>query len=119
VALAAAAEDPERFKRPSSVGACFGLTPRRYQSGEIDHAGRISKCGDPLTRSYLSEAAEAVLATVRKWCSLRAWGTRRARRAGANKAKAAVARRLAVVPHRMWRGKEGFRWSAESREAAV
>ena len=119
VAFAAAVEDPARFKCSSSVGAYFGLTPRRYQSGEVDQAGRISKCGDPLTRSYLFEAANAVLTRVQKWCSLRAWGMRLAKRVGANKAKVAVARKLAVVLHKMWRDKEEFRWSAEPKEAAV
>lgn len=119
VAFAAAVEDPGRFKRSSSVGAYFGLTPRRYQSGEIDHAGRISKRGDPLTRSYLFEAANAVLTRVQKWCGLRAWGMRLAKRVGANKAKVAVARKLAVVLHKMWRDKEEFRWPAEPKEAAA
>jgi transposase len=118
VAFAAAVEDPSRFRRSSSVGAYFGLTPRRHQSGEVDHTGRISKCGDPLVRSYLFEAANAVLTRVQKWCALRAWGVRLARRVGANKAKVAVARKLAVIMHRMLRDKQEFRWASE-KEAAV
>jgi transposase len=119
VAFAAAVEDPARFRRSTSVGAYFGLTPRRHQSGEVDRAGRISKCGDPLVRSYLFEAANAVLTRVQKWCGLRSWGVRLAKRVGANKAKVAVARKLAAVLHKMWRDKQEFRWAAEPREAAV
>jgi transposase len=119
VAFVAAVEDPGRFRRSTDVGAYFGLTPRRHQSGEIDRAGRISKCGDPLVRSYLFEAANAVLTRVQKWCSLRAWGLRLAKRVGANKAKVAVARKLAVVMHRMWRDNQEFRWAAEPKAAAA
>src|SRR5512143_381966 len=80
-------DDPERFRRSSSVGAYFGLTPRRCQSGEIDYTGRISKRGDGLMRSYLFEAANVLLTRVPTWSTLKAWGMRLAKRSGATKAK--------------------------------
>jgi transposase len=118
-AFVAAVEDPARFRRSASVGAYFGLTPRRHQSGEVDRVGRISKCGDPLVRSYLFEAANAVLTRVQKWCASRAWGPRLAKRVGANKAKVAVARKLGVILHRMWRDKQEFRWTPEPKGVAA
>ena len=110
VAFVAAVDDPERFHRSSSVGAYFGLTPKRYQSGEKDTSGRISKRGDALVRCYLFEAANALLTRVTRWCALRAWGLRLAKKVGANKAKVAVARKLAVILHRMWADGSEFRW---------
>ena len=110
--------EPKRFARPSGVGAYLGLTQRRYQSGEVDHAGRISKCGDGLTRTYLFEAAGTLLTRVSKWSTLKAWGTRLAKRAGMNKARVAVARKLAVIMHRIWLDGTSFRWS-DRQEAAV
>jgi len=104
-------EDPTRFRHSSDVGAYLGLTPKRYQSGEIDRAGRISKCGDGLLRSYLFEAANVLLIKVQRWSALKAWGTRLAKRVGFNKAKVAVARKLAVIMHRMLITGETFRWS--------
>jgi Transposase IS116/IS110/IS902 family len=86
----------------SSVGAYAGLTTRRYASGEIDWTGRISKCGDKMLRSYLYEAANVLLTRVAKWSALKAWGIRLAKRSGLRKAKVAVARKLAVILHRMW-----------------
>ena len=70
VAFVATIDQPQRFARSSGVGAYLGLTPRRYQSGEVDHAGRISKCGDGLTRTYLFEAAGTLLTRVSKWSTL-------------------------------------------------
>ena len=95
-------DDPRRFKRSRSVGAYVGLTTRRYASGEIDWTGRISKCGDKMLRSYLYEAANVLLTRVAKWSALKAWGIRLAKRSGLRKAKVAVARKLAVILHRMW-----------------
>jgi transposase len=111
LAFMAAVDDPGRFRRSSSVGAYLGLTPRRYQSGEVDHAGHISKCGDRLMRTYLFEAAGVLLTRVGRWCALKAWGLRLAKRVGLKKAKVAVARRLAVLLHAMWRDASPFRWS--------
>ena len=95
-------DDPTRFKRSSSVGAYAGLTARRYASGEVDWSGRISKCGDKLLRGYLYEAANVLLTRVAKWSTLKAWGIRLAKKSGLRKAKVAVARKLAVILHRMW-----------------
>jgi transposase len=90
-------DDPRRFARSSGVSAYLGLTPRRYQSGELDQAGRISKCGDGLTRAYLFEAAGTLLTRVAKWSTLKAWGTRLAHRIGSKRARVALARKLAVA----------------------
>ena len=109
-------DDPTRFKKSSSVGAYAGLTARRYASGEVDWTGRISKCGDKMLRSYLYEAANVLLTRIAKWSALKAWGIRLAKRSGLRKAKVAVARKLAVILHRMWIEGTEFRWS--SKEAA-
>ena len=105
-------DEPSRFTRSRSVGAYLGLTTRRYASGEVDWTGRISKCGDAMLRSYLFEAAGVLLTRVQKWCALKAWGMRLAKRAGLRKAKVAVARKLAVILHRMWMDGTEFQWSA-------
>jgi transposase len=104
-------DDPTRFKRSRSVGAYVGLTTRRHASGETDWTGRISKCGDAMLRSYLFEAANVLLARVPKWSALKAWGMRLAKRNGLRKAKVAVARKLAVILHRMWIDGTEFNWS--------
>lgn len=106
-------DDPTRFKRSRSVGAYVGLTTRRYASGEVDWTGRISKCGDKLLRSYLYEAANVLLTRVAKWSALKAWGIRVAKRSGLRKAKVAVARKLAVILHRMWIEGTEFKWSSK------
>jgi transposase len=106
-------DDPTRFKRSRSVGAYVGLTSRRYASGEVDWTGRISKCGDAMLRSYLYEAAGVLLTRVAKWSVLKAWGMRVAKRSGLRKAKVAVARKRAVILHRMWIDGTEFKWSAK------
>lgn len=111
-------DTPDRFASSSSVGAYLGLTPRRYQSGEIDRSGRISKCGDPLLRTYLFEAAGILLNRVSRWSALKAWGTRLAKKVGGKKATVAVARKLAVILHRMWRDNTDFRWSRQEGQPA-
>jgi transposase len=93
---------PHPLQEVESVGAYVGLTTRRYASGEVDWTGRILKCGDKLLRSYLYEAANVLLTRVAKWSALKAWGVRLAKRSGLRKAKVAVARKLAVILHRMW-----------------
>ena len=99
----AAIDDPTRFKSSKAVGPHFGLTPRKYQSGETDVTGRISKCGDAGVRSALFEAAHIILTKpVKKAGALKRWAMALARRAGPRKAKVALARRLAVILHRMW-----------------
>jgi transposase len=99
---AAAIDDPTRFKSSKTVGAHFGLTPTRYQSGETDRTGRISKIGDGSVRAVLYEAAHVILTKPVKGCTaLKSWAMRIAKRAGMNKAKVALARKLAVIIHRM------------------
>lgn len=110
-------DDPTRFRRSRSVGAYVGLTTRRHASGEVDWSGRISKCGDAMLRMYLFEAAGVLLTRVLKWSALKAWGTRLIKRNGLRKAKVAVARKLAVILHRMWIDGTEFNWS--KKEAAV
>jgi transposase len=110
-------DDPTRFKRSRSVGAYVGLTTRRHASGEVDWSGRISKCGDAMLRMYLFEAAGVLLTRVPKWSALKAWGIRLAKRNGLRKAKVAVARKLAVILHRMWIDETEFNWS--KKEAAA
>jgi transposase len=95
------------------VGAYFGLTPRRHQSGEVDRAGKVSRFGDTLTRTYLFEAAGALLFRVARPSALKAWGMRLAQRIGSKKARVALARKLAVLMHRVWVGGTEFRWSKE------
>jgi transposase len=110
-------DDPTRFKRSRSVGAYVGLTTRRHASGEVDWTGRISKCGDAMLRSYLFEAAGVLLTRVPKWSALKAWGIRLAKRSGLRKAKVAVARKLAVILHRMWIDGTEFNWSTKKAAA--
>ena len=94
----------------TSVGAYLGLTHRRYQSGEVDKAGRISKCGDGLLRSYLFEAANVLLSRHPKPSKLKTWGLALATRIGMRRAKVAVARKLAVIMHRVWKDDRDFDW---------
>jgi len=99
---ASAIDDPLRFASSKKVGAHFGMTPRKYQSGETDINGRISKVGDASVRTALYEAAHIILTHPVKGSALKSWGMRLAKRAGMKKAKVAVARKLAVILHRMW-----------------
>jgi len=99
---AAAIDDPARFKSSRQAGPHFGLTPKRYQSGETDYSGRISKIGDAAVREALYQAAHVMLTKPVKGCSqLKSWAMRIAKRAGRSKAKVALARKLAVILHRM------------------
>jgi transposase len=101
-------DDPDRFRHSTSVGAYVGLTPRRYASGEIDRMGRISRCGDALVRSSLYEAANIMLTRTRGSHPLKSWGMKLVKRAGFKKARVALARKMAVVLHRMWRDGTDF-----------
>lgn len=105
-------EDPARFKRSDDVGPYLGLTPRTYQSGEVDWSGRITKTGDSMTRAYLFEAANVILTRVTKPTPLRAWGLRLKDRSGMKKAQVAVARKLAVMMHAIWTDGTEFEWRA-------
>lgn len=108
----AAVDDPTRFRSSKSVGACFGLTPRRYQSGETDRSGSITKAGDGSVRAALFEAAHVMMVRVVRWTPLKAWAMRIAARRGAKRAKVALARKLAVIMHRMWLDGTEFRATA-------
>lgn len=107
-----ALDDAGRFKRSSSAGAYLGLTPRRYESGEVSWNGRISKHGNKATRKHLYEAATTLLTRSTAFSSLKAWGLRLASKVGFKKARVAVARKLAVILHAMWKTGTPFRWSA-------
>jgi transposase len=104
-------EDPGRFERGEDAGAFAGLAPRRSQSGERDHRGRISKAGDPMLRSALYEAANSLMGRVKQPCALQAWGKRLAETKGPKRARVAVARKLAILLHRFWRSETEFRWA--------
>ena len=112
-------ETPDRFPSSAAVGAFLGLTPRRYQSGEVDKAGRISRCGDAMVRGLLYEAAKVILSRTARPSDLQAWGRSLIKRIGKKKATVAVSRKLAVVLHRMWSTGEPFRWSAPRAAATA
>ena len=117
---ACAVDDPHRFRSSKSAGAHFGLTPKKYQSGETDRSGRISKIGDASVREALYQAAHIMLVKPLKGCSeLKSWATRIARRAGPRKAKVALARKLAVILHRMLADGQTFNPAAKARTAAA
>jgi transposase len=104
---------PARFRKSKAVGAVFGLTCSKYQSGEIDRSGRISRCGDEMMRVMLYEAAQSMLFHSTKWSWLKAWAMKIARHRGMKKAIVALARRLAVIMHRIWVDGTEFRWTKE------
>ena len=104
---------PARFRNSKAVGAVFGLTPAKYQSGENERTGAISRCGDEMMRMMLYEAAQSMLVRSTKWSWLKAWAMKIARHRGMKKAIVALARRLAVIMHRMWVDGTEFRWSRE------
>jgi transposase len=104
---------PARFRNSKAVGAVFGLTPSKYQSGEINRTGAISKCGDEMMRVMLYEAAQIMLTRTNKWSWLKAWAMKIARHRGMKKAIVALARRLAVIMHRMWVDGTEFRWTQD------
>jgi len=119
LAFRATIDQPGRFRKSRDVGAHLGLTPRRYQSGETDLQGRISRCGDELARTALYEAAHSLLIRSSKWSALRAWGMNVAKRRGMARARVAVARKLAVILHRMWADGSEFRWGKQATAAAA
>ncbi len=119
LAFRATIDQPCRFRKSRDVGAHLGLTPRRYQSGETDVQGRISRCGDELARTALYEAAHSLLIRSTKWSALRAWGMNIAKRRGMARARVAVARKLAVILHRMWVDGSEFRWGKQTAAPAV
>jgi transposase len=111
-------DDPERFKHARDVGPYLGLTPTRYQSGETDRHGRISKCGDAFTRTCLYEAANVLLTKVQRFSPLKAWGVRLVQRIGAKKARVAVARKIAVILRCIWVDGTEFWWTREEAKMA-
>lgn len=119
LAFRATIDRPDRFSRSRAVGAHLGLTPARYQSGETDIQGKVSRCGDELARTALYEAAHSLLMRSKKWSSLRAWGMKVAKRRGMARARVAVARKLAVILHRMWVDDAEFRFGADPGPAAA
>lgn len=117
---AGAIDDPARFKSSKQTGAHFGLTPKKYQSGQTDITGRISKIGDAAVREALYQAAHVMLTKPVKGCSqLKSWAMRIARRAGMRKAKVALARKLAVVMHRMLADNKPFTPAARPTPVAA
>ncbi len=111
-------DDPARFRRSRDVGPHFGLTPRKYQSGEIDRTGSISKVGDRMVRTALYEAASVMLTRSVRMSPLKSWAMAVAKRRGAKKARVALARKLGVVLHRMWVDGTSFRWTSEAAAMA-
>jgi len=104
---------PARFRNSKAVGAVFGLTPSKYQSGQNDRTGAISRCGDEMMRMMLYEAAQSMLVRSTKWSWLKAWAMKVDRHRGMKKAIVALARRLAVIMHRVWVDGTEFRWTRE------
>jgi transposase len=117
---ACAIDNPARFKSSKQTGAHFGLTPKKYQSGQTDYTGRISKIGDAAVREALYQAAHIMLTMPVKGCSqLKSWAMRIARRAGIRKAKVALARKLAVIMHRMLADAKEFNPAATTKPVAA
>ena len=110
LAFTVAVDYPERFKKSADVAAYFWLTPRQFQSGDVNHYHGISKRGDMMVRHYLVNAATVLLSNTKKWCSLKAWGMKLAKKHGFAKARVAVARKLAVMMHVIWMKNQEFRW---------
>ncbi len=107
-----AVDDPPRFEKSSAIGAYFGLTPKKYQSGETDRDGGVSKVGDGMVRTALFEAAHIMLTRAVRFSNLKRWALGVAQRRGMKRAKVALARKLGVVLHRMWVEATEFRWSS-------
>jgi transposase len=107
-------DDAGRFRRASDIGAFLGLTPRRYQSGETDYSGRVSKCGDTQMRGLLFEAAACLIRLVKRFSPLKSWAVRLAGRKGFQKAAVATARKIAVLMLTIWKDGTEFRWTKET-----
>jgi len=111
LALRASLDNAERFQRSAEVGPYLGLTPARWQSGALDRRGGITKQGDSLVRAYLYEAAVALLERQKRDCPLRRWGLQQQTRLGKRRTRVAVARKLAVLMHKLWRSGQSFDWN--------
>ncbi len=114
LAFVSSIDVPARFKNSRAVGPALGLTPVLNQSGESHRVGRVSLCGDDMMRALLYEAAQVMLSRVKKWSWLKAWAMNIARRRGRSKAIVALARRLAVIMHRMWSDGSEFQWTRDN-----
>jgi len=114
-----AVDDPRRFSKNGDIGAYFGLTPKQYQSGETDQQQGISRLGNSMTRQHLVQAATVLLVSSKKWSTLKAWGMKIAKKRGFSKARIAVARKLAIILHRMWITNEDFRWATKAAEQGI
>jgi transposase len=110
-------DDPGRFAHSKDVGAHFGLTPRKYQSGETDITGAVSRVGDVMVRTALYEGAHILLTRATRFSALKRWALEVAKRRGMRRAKVALARKLAVLLHRMWLDATTFRWGREEAVA--
>jgi transposase len=110
-------DDPERFARADQVAAYLGLTPRRWQSGEVDRQGGISRAGNGMARHLLFEAANSLLVRVKRPCALQSWALRLQERVGGKKARTALARKLAVLMHKLWRRQQDFDWGRAAQAA--
>lgn len=119
LAFRATIDRPDRFRRSRDVDAHPDLTPARYQSGETETSGKITRCGDEFARTAFYEATRCLLTRSKKWSSLRAWGMSLAKRCGMARGHVAVARKLAVILHRMWRDESEFPCGKEPTRAAV
>jgi transposase len=117
--VTATIDDPARFKSFKAVGPALGLTPILNQSGVSSRVGRISQCGDGMMRALLHEAAQVMLTRTIKWSWLKAWAMNVAKRRGLQRAIVALARRLAVIMHRIWSDGTEFRWTRENTAAAA
>jgi transposase len=113
-----AMDDPSRIAKSKAAGALFGLTPKKYQSGEKDVTGGITRTGDEMVRTALYEAANVLLSRIARFSKLKCWGMDVAKRRGSKRAKVALARKLAVILHRMWVDGTTYRWAAAEPIAA-
>ena len=110
-------DNPSRIGKSKAVGALFGLTPKKYQSGETDVTGGITGVGDEMVRTAFYEAANILLSRVTRFSALKRWGMDVAKRRGAKRAKVALARKIGVILHRMWVDNTNFRWTKEAPTA--
>ena len=114
ITFTSAIDDPARFRHSRTVGAHFGLTPKKYQSGETDVTGGVSKMGDTMVRTALYEAANVMLTRAGRFSTIKRWAMEVAKRRGMQRAKVALARKLACVLHRMWVDGSDFRFGKEA-----
>ena len=110
MSFVAVIDDPARFGRADQAAAYLGLTPRRWQPGEVDYQGKIPKAGNRMMRHLLYEAANSLIARVKRACALEDWATQLLARVGGKKARVALARRLAVLMHKLWARGTDFDW---------